>query len=459
MAAIATTLAACSRASATQAAPSLSDGEVDNLIRRSYQYVAMYNVNNKFAQRQGGWNTVVADTRLKDHTMTDIARPNNDTLYISGMLDLRGDAIVVDIPAFDSDYASLMLTAYDHYVNVPMASRVGDFRKPEKLLVYSARTQGYRGAPVDGIDRIVEASGDFVSAIFRVMPHASDPDRFRRITDQMRAVRLLTLSEYAGGAAKPTVHAAFPAVGQTDADVFANNLLEVMQFVFNHTTFDPGNELDRQLLAAYEPLGVVPGRRFDAAGVARIDGPRLRQAVERLIPQEMAKATEPAFKAQSLFGLFQPKGRMPLELLLFQSIIGPIGLPAAEAQYPSVPSADGQPMNALHDYVIRMRANELPPAGAFWSVTLYDTKNGFFIPNERKKYSVGKNAGMALDSNGGIAIYVAAERPAGVPQENWLPIVRQDENIDLVLRIYAPDLETMKTWPVPRAERVDSLTR
>jgi hypothetical protein len=61
-------------------AAELTDAEIDNLVRRSYQYVAMYNVNNKFALKQGGWNTVDADTKLKDHTMREIARPNNDTL-------------------------------------------------------------------------------------------------------------------------------------------------------------------------------------------------------------------------------------------------------------------------------------------------------------------------------------------------------------------------------------------
>jgi hypothetical protein len=28
---------------------------------------------------------------------------------------------------------------------------------------------------------------------------------------------------------------------------------------------------------------------------------------------------------------------------------------------------------------------EMPPATGFWSVTLYDSENGFFIPNDRKK--------------------------------------------------------------------------
>jgi hypothetical protein len=33
----------------------LSDAELENLVIRSYQYIAMYNVNNKFALKQGGW--------------------------------------------------------------------------------------------------------------------------------------------------------------------------------------------------------------------------------------------------------------------------------------------------------------------------------------------------------------------------------------------------------------------
>ena len=43
----------------------LTDAEVENIVRRSYQYLAMYNVNNKFAMKQGGWNTVDADTNSK----------------------------------------------------------------------------------------------------------------------------------------------------------------------------------------------------------------------------------------------------------------------------------------------------------------------------------------------------------------------------------------------------------
>jgi hypothetical protein len=122
--------------------------------------------------------------------------------------------------------------------------------------------------------------------------------------------------------------------------------------------------------------------------------------------------------------------------------------------YPGVSTSDGKPMNAQNDYVVRMSKDELPPAVAFWSLTLYDAKQGFFIPNKEKKYSVGQNAGMKLDDSGGIEIHVAAERPDGVPKENWLPINREDLDLDIILRVYVPDLAKMKTWKAPKAEKV-----
>jgi hypothetical protein len=57
----------------------LSDEQIEDIIKRSYQYVAMYNVNNKGAMLYGGWNVVDVDDQPKDHTLKVIARPNNDT--------------------------------------------------------------------------------------------------------------------------------------------------------------------------------------------------------------------------------------------------------------------------------------------------------------------------------------------------------------------------------------------
>ncbi|QDU71012.1 DUF1214 domain-containing protein [Mucisphaera calidilacus] len=443
--------AGCGARSSEEGVMTFTDDQFEDLVRRSWQYVAMYNVNNKGAIQYGGWNVVDVDTQLKDHTLQLIARPNNDSLYITCMLDLRMEPVILDMPAFESKYVSLMVTGYDHYVNIPMSTRQGDFKKPETMLVFSERTEGYeKGEEVEGVDRYFEATGDFLSAVFRVMPHANEPERFERIKEQMQSVRLLTLSELRGEEPEPIGDVDFPAVGKTDLDLFGNNLLEVMQFVFNHTTFDPNNKLDQQLLAAYEPLGVEPGKMYDAKQIAKIDGKRVRKVAERIESDEMAKANRLAASTD----LFQPKGDMALDLLLFQSVFGPIGQPAIEAVYPAVTTADGQAMNARHDYVIRMSKDDMPPAKAFWSCTLYDTENGFFIPNDRKKYSVGENGGMKLDEDGGIEIHIAAKRPEGVPEENWLPLNCGDYDIDVILRLYVPDLEKYKNWKPPTAEKL-----
>lgn len=43
-----------------QTKPQLTDEQINNIIKCSYQYVEMYNVNNKFALKQGGWMPMVA---------------------------------------------------------------------------------------------------------------------------------------------------------------------------------------------------------------------------------------------------------------------------------------------------------------------------------------------------------------------------------------------------------------
>jgi hypothetical protein len=295
-------------------------------------------------------------------------------------------------------------------------------------------------------------TGDFVSLVMRVMPHANEPERYKRIVDQINAIKGMSLSEFLGKPRPKTDEVQFPPYGETDADIFENYLLKVMQFVFNHTTFDPDFELDRKVLAVYAPLGVEPGKECNPENVAKIDGKKFRKISIKVRDEEIAKMNNTKLIARLLPTLYQPKGKAGLESLLLVSVVGPIGQPSREAMYPPITTEDGSPMNALNDYVIRMTKDDLPPANAFWSFTLYDAVKGFFITNDHKKYSVGENAGRKLNEHGGIEIYIAAKKPAGVPDENWLPIQRQDLELTVTLRIYAPDLEKMKTWKAPKAK-------
>ena len=80
----------------------LSNEQVENIVRLSYPYVALYNVNNKFALDDsgpmyvGGWNKIRANTTVADHTLQAIARPNNDTLYLTAMIDVRQEPMILE---------------------------------------------------------------------------------------------------------------------------------------------------------------------------------------------------------------------------------------------------------------------------------------------------------------------------------------------------------------------------
>ena len=436
-------------------AAELTDKEIENIVRRSSQHVAMFNTNNNFAMQKGnplgtgGWNKMFVPESLTDHTLTAIPRPNNDTLYLISMLDLRDDAVVIQFPAFDSKYVSLETSAYDHYIDVPLATNKGDFKKPTTMLFYTSRTKNYKGEPVKGIDKTLKMTGDFSIAFLRVAPHASEPERMKRNIAAMKSQKLMTLSEFQGKAKLPTSEVNFPAFSNDQA-VFKNNFLEAMQFIFNHTTFDPEDEMDQKVLAALKPLGVEPGKPFDAAKVAKIDSERFAKIAEKVAAESLAIWNDPNGNPY-LDKVFLPKGEMTLIPMVVQSCVGPIGLPFHQAQYPGIGTSDGQPINAKGHYVIKMTKDQLPPAKAFWSATLYDAKKGLFIPNDNYKYSVGENGGIKLDENGGAEIHIAPKLPDGVHKDNWLPSGGKDENLDVIMRVYAPDIEAMKAWVAPKA--------
>jgi hypothetical protein len=432
----------------------LSDSEVENLVKRSYQYVAMYNVINNFAMMEknpmtsGGWNKTKFNYKLADHTVRAIARPNNDTYYILSLLDLRDDAVIIKYPAIDTKYASLEVSGYDHYVTIPIATSKGDFKEETSILYYSDKTKNYNGEAIEGVDKTLKMSSDFIIAFLRVSAHETKDGRNVKA---MENFKLTTLSEFQGKDGFEKTSVDFPTYGN-DQMVFKNNFLEVMQFVFNHISFDENNEMDKEVLAAFAPLGVKPGNNYDASKVAQIDGERFAKVAAEVAKEQLAAWNSPDGNPY-LFDVFKPKGEMTLAPMVAQSAVGPIGLPATQAVYPGVGTIDGE-LNAMNDYVIKMTKEELPPATAFWSTTLYDAKEGFFIPNDRKKYIVGVNGGMKLNKEGGIEIYVAAEQPKDVPLENWLPINREDLNLDIILRIYAPDTEKLKNWKAPKAEKL-----
>ncbi|MAG29857.1 MAG: hypothetical protein CL908_03065 [Deltaproteobacteria bacterium] len=447
--------------------PALTSAEMENLVRRSYQYVALYDSLVDWASNEeslfygGGWNETCFPKGLVKASARGVPQPNNDTLYVVSMLDLRAEPVIVHYPAFTSRFVSLVTTALDHYVNVPLATSKGDFEQPTSVLYYSAHTHGYSAEPVEGVDKIVEMSGAFAVSFLRVMPEAADPVKFEANMAAIQRLKVDTLSRFQGKPAKRVVEAEFPTYDGVFGTAFAGvssifetAFLPVMQFVFNHTTFDASDEMDQAALAALAAVGVEPGKQYDAAKAPALDGIQLAAVAKEMAKRSLATWVNPETGAPFYPKAFRPKGHTDIDTMVILSAIGPVGLPANQAMYPWIGTSDGKPTNARNDYVIRMTEAELPPAIAFWSVTLYDAEHGFFIPNEANKYSVGHSGGMKLNASGGIEIHIAAEQPKGVPAENWLPIPREDLDLHFIMRVFQPDLEKMKTWTAPKAELV-----
>ena len=77
-----------------------------------------------------------------------------------------------------------------------------------------------------------------------------------------------------------------------------------------------------------------------------------------------------------------------------------------------------------------------PATTRFWSLTAYTPDAIELIPNSINKYEVASYSGAHLNSDGSLSIYMATERPDGVPIENWLPV--QNGPFNVVLRDYGP---------------------
>ena len=69
-------------------------------------------------------------------------------------------------------------------------------------------------------------------------------------------------------------------------------------------------------------------------------------------------------------------------------MIGLYGNSGEEAVYPTYfVDAAGDPLDASeHQYVMTFPGGELPPAQAFWSLTLYDGQTQLFIENPLDRY-------------------------------------------------------------------------
>jgi hypothetical protein len=138
-------------------------------------------------------------------------------------------------------------------------------------------------------------------------------------------------------------------------------------------------------------------------------------------------------------------------------LMGSYGNTQAEAIYPGCQVGfDGKPLDAsTGGDTLRFEPGKLPPANAFWSVTMCDEPNKLLVPNPIDRYLINSPMlpQLTKDKDGGLTLYLRAESPGKNKESNWLPAPKVP--FFAVLRIYWPKPEALDgTWKQPPLVKV-----
>ena len=120
--------------------------------------------------------------------------------------------------------------------------------------------------------------------------------------------------------------------------------------------------------------------------------------------------------------------------------------------------ANNQPLDATKGhYTLLFPKGQLPPAKAFWSLTMYNGKTQFLVANPLKRYLLNSTMlrSYKYGADGSLTFYIQKVSPGAAEQSNWLPA--PDGPFYAILRIYIPTKEVQNgTWKKPSMERVPS---
>jgi len=97
--------------------------------------------------------------------------------------------------------------------------------------------------------------------------------------------------------------------------------------------------------------------------------------------------------------------------------------------------ANGTTLTGAHQYVIHFAANGTPPVNAFWSITMYNSRN-FLVSNALDRYAISPHLGnLTYNADGSLDIYIQNTSPGPAKQANWLPA--PPDAFHLVMRLLA----------------------
>jgi hypothetical protein len=384
-----------------------------------------------------------ADTKV-------VVRPNFDTLYSSGWLDLTTEPMIVSVPDTHGRYYLLpMLDMWTDVFASPgwrtTGTAAGDF---------AVVPPSWTGALPAGVARI-DAPTPYVWIIGRTK--TDGPSDYDAVHQIQAGYKLTPLSQWGKTAEPvsvkidPSIDMKTPPKMQVDTMPAAGYFAYAAELLKLH----PPHVTDQPIIAQLKRIGIEPGKSFD---IDKVD-PAVKSGLESA-PEEAQKlmAWKVATLARVANGWSMNTDTMGVygNYYLKRAIVAQVGLGAnlpEDAIYPlNIVDETGKPLDGSNKYTIHFDKSGLPPVNAFWSITLYD-KDGFQVANSLSRFAVSSWMPFKYNTDGSLDLYFQNESPGADKEANWLPAPAGSFN--LTMRLYAPQSAALTgKWNPPAVSKV-----
>ncbi len=397
-----------------------------------------------------GFNRFRHVARLLGPDDRAVVAPNTDTPYTSAWLDLAAEPVVLCAPNVPSPrYFTLQIIDFNTHVVGYVGTRTTGRQAGCHLI---ART-GWQGTPPRGVRRGFSVETRFALVLGRVQVNGA-ADLPAALAVQ-RGCPLQPLSAYEGRTPPPVAPPPdLPAWNPTEAAGPG-----FVRYVDAFLPWLSPSASERTLLDALPAIGVGAGSSLGSAAPS----PALRAAVAAGVEDARQAigarvrslgtpvngwATADAFGDRAFY-----KDDWLLRAAAARA--GLYGNVRAEALYLATGvDADGAPLDGRGRYEIRFPAGQLPPADAFWSLTLYGA-DLFLVANPIDRYRLGSADSLRVEPDGAVVLLVGHDAPGAERRTNWLPAPAGP--FRLILRLYAPTPAASDgRWRPPAARRVDA---
>ncbi len=347
------------------------------------------------------------------------AAPNADTLYTEVWLDVSKEPWVVGIPDMgDRYYIVPMLDGWSEVFEVAGSRTTGG--KPQ---TYAITGPGWSGALPKDVTQVKSPTG-MVWILGRIYSTGT-PEDYKAVHALQDRFSVVPLSAYGKPYTPPpgVVDPGFDMktsvrkqVNALDIEVYFTHLAQLMKT-------NPPTAQDAPMVARMARIGLVPGQDFDPSKLSVLDREAIR-IVPKLALLEMGLHLKRQKTTNGWLYFTKGVGNFGTDYLVrgMANLLGPGWNRPQDAVYPlSQKDANGDEYDgAKHRYVMRFEKGKLPPAEAFWSLTMYDA-DFFFVPNPIDRYDLAQRDTLIANPDGSVDLYLQADSPGKDKEPNWLP--------------------------------------